>query len=141
MNRRSALAAVSWIQLGGGVLGLLVAIRRRHPYDLPVMHGRPEAVGRDSVLMGTALSAPVVMLAIQGAATVALARGRNDRWADQVLATIGAFMVAGYGGERLVRRRLQPAGWDPIETPLAATGISLSAAMAVLGFRHPALRT
>jgi hypothetical protein len=38
-----------------------------------------------------------------------------------------------YLGERLVRRRLRPSGWDPVETPLAVVGIGLAGAMAALG--------
>jgi hypothetical protein len=41
--------------------------------------------------------------------------------------------VAGYLGERLVRRRLRPSGWDAVETPLMVVGIGLAGAMAALG--------
>jgi hypothetical protein len=99
--------------------------------------GSPEHVVRDSVLMGTALSAPATMLVTQAVATVLLARGNLTRGdtgpADRVLGVLGAAMVAGYLGEALVRRRLRPSGFDPLETPLVATGIVLAAAMAGLG--------
>src|SRR4051812_36327035 len=65
MALREALVAVSAVQLATGLAGQVVALRRRHPYDTPIMGGRPENVGRDSFLSGTALSAPVVMLAAQ----------------------------------------------------------------------------
>jgi hypothetical protein len=42
-------------------------------------------------------------------------------------------MVAGYLAERLVRRRLMPSGWDTAESPVIAAGISLAAAMALIG--------
>ena len=65
MAPRQALVAVSAVQLAAGVAGQVIALRRRHPYDTPLMGGRPEHVGRDSFLSGTALSAPVVMLVAQ----------------------------------------------------------------------------
>ena len=40
--------------------------------------------------------------------------------------------MAGYLGERLVRRRLRPSGWDAVETPLVVAGIGLAGAMAAL---------
>ena len=139
MTRRGRLATVAAGQLGAGGLGLAVAIRRRHAYDFLLFpfRGSPEHVGRDSVLMGTALSAPATMLVTQAVATVLLARGNLTRGdtgpADRVLGVLGAAMVAGYLGEALVRRRLRPSGFDPLETPLVATGIVLAAAMAGLG--------
>jgi hypothetical protein len=44
-------------------------------------------------------------------------------------------MVAGYLAERLVRHRLAPAGWDTAESPVIVAGISLAAAMALIGLR------
>jgi hypothetical protein len=58
-GRGRLLAAVSAAQLGAGVAGMVVALRRRHPYDLLWMHGRADAIARDTVVKGTALSAPV----------------------------------------------------------------------------------
>jgi hypothetical protein len=144
MTRRGRLATVAAGQLGAGGLGLAVAIRRRHAYDFLLFpfRGSPEHVVRDSVLMGTALSAPATMLVTQAVATFHVARGllargnltRGDTGpADRVLGVLGAAMVAGYLGEALVRRRLRPSGFDPLETPLAATGIVLAATMAGLG--------
>ena len=43
--------------------------------------------------------------------------------------------MAGYLGERLVRRRLHPSGWDAVETSLAVAGIGLAGAMAALGWQ------
>jgi hypothetical protein len=86
------------------------------------------------VLMGTALSAPLVMLAAQGWAIAALLR-RPDAAAQRTLGGLGAAMTAGYLAERLVRQRLTPAGWDKAETPVVVAGISLSAAMALIGLR------
>ena len=114
---------------------MAVAIRRRRAFDIPFWRGQESAVGRDSLLMGTALSAPVVMLGAQAGATAALARRPNPT-AERLLGGLGAAMVAGYLAERLVRRRLLPSGWDAAETPVAAAGMSLAAAMALLGLRR-----
>jgi hypothetical protein len=128
------LAAVSAAQLGAGLLGLAVALKRRHAYDFLFLHGRADHVARDALFMGTAFSAPAPMLVTQTLATARLLRGARGH-DDVVLATLGAAMVAGYLGEALVRRRLQFSGFDTLESPLAAAGITLAAAMAVLGLR------
>lgn len=128
------MAAVSAVQLALGVCGKAVAIRRRRPFDIPFWHGQESAIGRDSLLMGTALSAPAVMLVAQALATAAVIRQPN-RAAECVLGGLGAAMVAGYLAERLVRRRLLPSGWDAVETPIVTAGMSLAAVMAFLGLR------
>jgi pimeloyl-ACP methyl ester carboxylesterase len=128
------VAAVSAAQLATGVAGMVVALRRRHPYDLFWMHGQADTVARDAILKGTALSAPLANLLVQAALTAVLAR-RPSRGAAWALAGLGALQVPGYLGERLVRRRLRPSGWDRLESPLAAAGIGLAGAMAVLGSR------
>jgi hypothetical protein len=61
MSQDRRLAIVSLAQLVAGVLGMAIAVRRRHHYDFLFMHGRPERVARDTVLMGTAFSAPVTI--------------------------------------------------------------------------------
>ena len=119
-------------QLGLGVLGMAVALKRHHPYDFLMLHGRSDKVARDSLLMGTAFSAPVVMLVAQGGAVVQVLRGETQP-ADRVLAGLGIAMVPGYLGEALLRRRLHRSGFDRIESPLVVGGIGLAAAMAVLG--------
>ena len=111
---------------------MVVALRRRHPYDVFWMHGRSDAIARDTILRGTALSAPVSNLLVQAALTVVVAR-RPSRGAARALGGLGALQVAGYLGERLVRRRLRPSGWDPVESPLVVAGIGLAGAMAALG--------
>lgn len=134
MKDSQFLAAVSAVQLAVGLSGTALAIRRRRAFDIPFWRGQESAVGRDSLLMGTALSAPAVMLGAQACATAALARGPNLA-AERVLGGLGAAMVAGYLAERLVRRRLLPSGWDAAETPVVTTGMSLAAVMARLGLR------
>jgi len=77
------ITAVSAVQLAAGLGGMTLAIRRRRAFDIPFWHGQESAVSRDSLLMGTALSAPVVMLGAQAWATAALAR-RPNRAAERV---------------------------------------------------------
>ncbi len=125
------MVAVSAAQLGAGLAGLVVGVRRRRHYDFPLMHGSAAHVGRDAWWMGTAYSAPAPMLAAQLWATSRLAAGPDDR-ARQVLCLLGAFMVPGFLVERFVRAHLRPSGWDPVETPVAAAGLGLAAAMVVL---------
>ena len=131
-GRDRLLVGVSAAQLATGVVGMVVALRRRHPYDLWWMHGSTDALGRDVLAKGTALSAPVSMLVTQAALTAVAAR-RPSRRVAQALGGLGATMVAGYLGERLVRRRLRPAGWDAVESPLLVAAIGLAACMAALG--------
>jgi hypothetical protein len=135
MPYRRALVLVSAAQLGCGVAGLRIAFARKYAYDTPLLRGDPDRIARDAVPMGTALSAPAPMLVGQAVATGLLATGPNRR-ATRALAALGALMVPGYLGERLVRHRLTPAGWDRVESPLAAAGLGLAAAMAALGSRH-----
>jgi hypothetical protein len=137
VDRDRLLAAVSAAQLATGVAGMAIALERRHAYNFLLLHGRPEKVARDSLGMGTALSAPAVMLVAQGVAAARLLRRSPGPW-NLILGALGATMVPGYLGESLVRRRLHPSSWDRVESPLAVTGIALAATMAVLGLtsRH-----
>jgi hypothetical protein len=140
MDRARALAAVSAVQLASGVAGMAVALRRVHPYDVFWMHGRPDAIARDTLFKGTALSAPVSTLLTQAALTVATARHPSRRVA-QGLRVVGVTMVAGYLGERLVRQRLRRSGWDALESPLIIAALGLSVGMAALGNVGPASGT
>ena len=132
MSGQRGLVAVSAVQLGAGVAGLVVAVRRRRHYDLPLLRGSPAHVGRDAWWMGTAYSAPAPMLVAQLWATARLAAEPDDR-ARRVLALLGAFMVPGFLLERFVRAHLRH--WDPAETPVVVTGLGLAAAMVVLARR------
>lgn len=133
MDRRRLLASVSAAQLVFGVVGMMVAVRRKRFFDVPLvrMRGHPDAVLRESVFEGTALSAPVTMLVTQAAATTVLAR-RPSPTARRLLGALGLLDVPGYLSERLVRLRLSRSGWDRLESPLLVGGISLAAAMATL---------
>ena len=132
MDHARTLTVVSAAQLASGVAGMVVALRRVHPYDVFWMHGRPDAIARDSLFKGTALSAPVSTLVTQAALVAIMARHPSRR-AAQGLRIVGVTMVAGYLGERLVRQRLRPSGWDAVESPLIVTALGLSVGMAALG--------
>jgi hypothetical protein len=135
MSTSSTLTRLAVAQLVAGVAGHVVAVRRRLPYDVafPPMAGRPENVARDSWLLGTALSAPIVMLGLQAGAVSRLRRGES-RPAVRILTGLGALMISGYLGERVVRRRLG-GDVDAVETPVAAAGLGLATAMAITGAR------
>ena len=134
VNDRQLLTTVSAAQLVSSVLGMALALRRRYSFDVSFMHGHPNNVARESIFQGTALSAPVTTLVAQAIATAVLSR-RPSPIALRAIGVIGAFDVPGYLAERLVRRRLTPAGWDPLESPLILTEISLAAAMPLLARR------
>lgn len=72
--------------------------------------------------------------AAQAVLTAVVAR-RPCPGAQQALGWLGAAMLAGYLAERLVRTRLRPSGWDPMETPVVLSGAGQAAAMAILGLR------
>ncbi len=131
--RRSLVAAAA-VQLGADAAGQVLALRRRHAFDTPLLAGDPATVGRDSWWAGTALSPPAWTVAAHGWALARLAAG-PDRRAATALAWVGAALVPGYLQERLVRRRLTPAGADPLETPVVAVGLAAAVAMAALGRR------
>lgn len=136
MTGRAPLVAASAAQLAAGLVGLAVALRRRRNYDVRVpgvtLRGSPEHVARDSLLMGTAYSAPAPMLVAQLGSTIRLAT-RDDRRAVRDLTLLGALMLPGYLSERYDRAQLRH--WDPVETPVVLAGADLAAAMVVLGIR------
>jgi hypothetical protein len=133
MDRDRALGVTSALQLAAGIAGMAIAVRRGHAYHLPGFCGRPDKVARDSLIVGTAFSPPLVMLAAQGVATIRILR-RETKRTKRVLGALGALMVTGYLGEQLVRRRLRPSGWVSVESPLLIVGIGSAAAMASLAF-------
>jgi hypothetical protein len=135
MTPRRLLALLSTAQLAAGLAGLVVAVRRRRPYDLPFLSGSTQHVARDSLWMGTAYSAPAPMLLGQAFATANLWRGPDDG-ARRMLGMLGVLMVPGYLLERSGREHLSRA--DPVETPVVLAGTALAAAMAVLGHREAA---
>jgi hypothetical protein len=58
---------------------------------------------------------------------------RPSRRVAQGLRVVGVTMVAGYLGERLVRQRLRPSGWDALESPLVVAALGLLVGIAGLG--------
>ena len=126
------LACVSGAQLGAGVLGMAIVVRRRHHYDFLFMRGRPERVRARHRAHGNRLL---------GATHDAHGAGGGDRAAvarteppgASVVAGLGIAMVPGYLGEKLVRRRLTPSGYDRVETPVVIAGITLASMTALLG--------
>ena len=128
------LVAVSAVQLGAGVAGLVVAVRRRRAYDFLGLRGRGDRVARNALSMGTALSAPVPMLVLQGIATDRLRRGLPGP-NRAVLGLLGGAMTVGYLGEALVRARLRRAHWDRLESPVVVVGLGLATTMAALSWR------
>jgi hypothetical protein len=135
-SSRGPVTVVAVAQLACGVTGHLVALRRRLPYDVALvgMHGTTEHVGKDSWLLGTALSAPVTMLTLQALAAARLIAGPSVV-ATRALGALGVVMVGGYLGEQVVRERLSIRGWDPVESTIAAAGVALAGAMAVTGLQ------
>ncbi|TYP87978.1 hypothetical protein [Blastococcus xanthinilyticus] len=134
---RRALVAVSAVQLAAGLVGQVVALRRRRHYDVPFMTGSPDHVARDSWWFGSAISAPSYMIGAQAWALARLLRDPADLRARQVLRLLGSGMVCGYLSERLCRRRVTPGGFDPVETPVVLAGWAGSVAMAVLARPQP----
>lgn len=125
-----ALAGLSLASIGVSLVGRSIAIDRGLAYDLPTGGGDAGAVRQDSFMKGTALSPPVSMIAVQAlAATVALMRPSPA--AERTLRRIGRTIVLGYAAEREVRRVIQPANWDRVESPLAVAGIVLAALIAL----------
>jgi len=134
MRQRRVLVAISAAQLSAGIAGQLIALRDGRSFDIALVgwRGQPDQVLRDSWLIGTGLSAPVVMLTAQAIATLRLAAGPNQR-ARRTLGALGAVMTCGYLVEREFRSSLSPASWDPLATPIAAVAFPLAVAMAVSG--------
>ena len=134
MPSHRRLVAVAATQLAAQAAGHVVALRRRRYFDVPFMTGSPDHLVRDWLWFGTAFSAPSYMVAAQAWAIARLLRGPDDtaRW---VLTWLGTGMTFGYLSERMVRERISPGGFDPVETPIVAVGWSGAIAMAVLGRR------
>lgn len=129
------LAVTSAVQLGLGLAGLRTALRHRIAYDLHVLRGSPENIGREHWLLGTAFSAPGPMLALQGVCTVRLLV-RPDPHAARALGWLGLGMSFGYPLERAVRQSWRHP--DAATTPITAAGAALAVAMAWRGLRPPA---
>lgn len=123
--------AVSTVQLLSGLVGLPLGVRGRLPSDPVGVHLNLAAdhLARDQVLLGTARSAPGVMLVTQAVATAALAR-RPSTWATRTLGVLGAIMMGGYLVER--GSPVLPGHYDAIATPLLGVGLAGAVGMAWL---------
>jgi hypothetical protein len=134
VNARRVLVALSAAQLVAGTAGHVLALKRGLAFNIAFIgwRGRPDRVARDSWLLGTGISAPVLLLAIQSAATARLAVGANAA-AARFLGALGAAMIGGYLIEHETRTALAPGGADGIVTPVVAAGLGLCVPMAGLG--------
>jgi hypothetical protein len=128
---RTLLLAAAGAHLAVAIASMTVALSRSSPFHLPFWRGDPHLVLRDSFLMGTALSEPVVMMLAEAAAIAALIRGPS-RNASAVLGWLGAANLPGYALEQQVRSRLRPGSWDAIESLLIVGGVKLSCAMVIV---------
>jgi len=134
MAHRSTLAAVASTQLAAQLAGHVIALRRRRHFDAPFLTGSPDPLVRDWLWFGTAYSAPPYLVGPQIWAVARLLRGPDDR-ARWVLQWLGTGLTLGYLSERLVRARVTPGGWDPLETPFLVAGWSCAMAMGVIARR------
>ena len=136
MSRRRVLTAVSLVQLTAGLVGLPIGIRKRLPSD-PVgvqLNLSADHLVRDQILLGTARSAPGIMLATQVVATVTLLRGPSRR-ARRTLGVLGCIMTFGYLVER--QPALVPGRFDPVETLAYQVGLIGAVGMAWLALGGP----
>lgn len=138
MDRRDVLVMASAGQLAASLLGHRVAVRQGRSFDIAFTRwrGRPERVARDSWLIGTGLSAPVVVLTAQAAATARLLTTRSPA-AARALGLLGAAVSFGYLVEQEFRTAVTPTRLDPATTPAAAAGFGLAVIMAVAGLGGP----
>lgn len=133
-----ALASVSLLELIVQLAGARKALRDRIPYDLPFGQGRPENVARDGWTMGSGLSAPAPLLAAHAAATVLLF-ARPRPWLRRAAGCLGAVYIPGILLERVTREAFRHP--DRQTTPLIASALGLSVAMALLGLAGRKRRT
>jgi hypothetical protein len=136
MERGRLLAVVSAAQLLTGVAGLAIAARRTLPADPVGVHLNVprDHIVRNSVVLGTGQSAPILMMAPQLWATLRVAR-RGDSVAARTLGYLGTAMVGGYLVER--GSPLWPGHRDGLATSVYLAGLAGSLAMAGLGLRRP----
>ena len=124
------LASVSFVQLIVQLVSARKAIRDRIPYRIPFGQGKPENVARDMWSMGSGLAAPWHTLAIH-AAGIVLLLARPRRGLRRSVGWLGALYILGILWERITLESFRRP--DKETTPLIASGLALSVAMAVLG--------
>lgn len=128
------VGAIGLAQLVFNVLGLRKGYAEGISADVPGFPVRsPDAVRRRHWIEGTALSAPTVMIVVQGLAVLLLlTRRRPPVAAARTLGVLGAIMSIGYPVERIWRESFVDP--DPEVTPLTAGGFLLALKMAILGW-------
>ena len=138
MDRRDVLVIASAGQLIAGLVARRVAVVEGRSFDIAFTgwRGRPERVAHDSWLIGTGLSTPVIVLAVQAAATARLLRCPS-RAATRTLGLLGASIGCGYLIEKEFRTALTPTQFDPGTTPVVTAGFGLAVIMAVAGLKDP----
>ncbi|TLM81926.1 hypothetical protein FDW83_14420 [Pseudarthrobacter sp. NamE2] len=131
-----ALAVTSAVQLVLGLMGLRKALRDRTSYDVWKFKGDPKHIERDHWVCGTNLSAPGVMLVLQGLAIVGLLVPGKRRTAAKTLCILGAIMSGGYPGEKSVRQAWRGKVPDRAMVQLTASATALAVLMGLLGWRE-----
>lgn len=128
------VGAIGLVQLAFGVLGFRKAYREGRPADLPGVNVKSvDEMRARHWIDGTSLSAPTVMLAVQGAASMALlVAPRPPVLAARILGVLGAMMSIGYPIEKVWRDSLVTP--DREVTPLTVGGFLLSLKLAILGW-------
>lgn len=128
------VGAIGLVQLVFGVLGFRKAYREGRPADLPGVNVKSvDEMRARHWIDGTSLSAPTVMLAVQGAASIALlVAPRPPVLAARILGVLGAMMSIGYPIEKVWRESLVTP--DREVTPLTVGGLLLALKMAILGW-------
>jgi prolipoprotein diacylglyceryltransferase len=123
------LAALSAAQLAVHLQAARHGIRHHVPMELPFAKGDPDTVARDMWTTGSGMAAPWWLLALHGAGTAALFT-RDRLWLRRALGGLGIWYVVFYLLERNVRESFR----RPNErTPLHASAVTISAAMAAIG--------
>ena len=128
------VGAIGLVQLVFGVLGFRKAYREGRPADLPGVNVKSvDEMRARHWIDGTSLSAPTVMLAVQGAASIALlVAPRPPVLAARIMGVLGAMMSIGYPIEKVWRESLVTP--DREVTPLTVGGSLLALKMAILGW-------
>jgi hypothetical protein len=128
------VGAIGLVQLVFGLLGFRKAYQEGRPVDLPGVKVRSvDEMRARHWIDGTSLSAPTAMLAVQGAASIALlVAPRPPVLAARILGVLGAMMSIGYPIEKVWRDSLVTP--DRRVTPLTAGGFLLALKLAILGW-------
>lgn len=134
MTRRCTLAFAAGLHLATATVALRYAVERDLAMDAFGVRRRGQDVPRDAWFLGTGITPPLVMMAVQAAASAVVVRRPSVR-AARTLGVIGTVMATGYVAERQTRIAL--TRWDSPVTPLTAAGLALTVPLIALGlFPH-----